>query len=215
MKKIFLVAALAVFTSSAFAQLLTGKSASLAREEPSANWSTLYWQYNPVSFSADGNSHSVDGLSMGFNWNKSLSANLPLFLEFGIGGQICLSDKEIKDFVMVSAKVPIGVNYVFNIPNTPIDLIPSAGLDFRVNLHGQYKGFNYKKMEYDDVDVFSKDEMGDSDHTWNRVQVGFHIGGYVRFWHKLLLGATYQFDFNEIAKDTKMNQANLTLGICF
>ena len=94
--------------------------------------------------------------------------------------------------------------------NTPIDIIPTAGMDFRVHTVGQYDAFD----GHHDVDVFNEDDMGE-DYTWNRFQVGAHIGANVRFWKKLLLGVNYQFEINELAKDLTTSQTNLTLGICF
>ena len=220
MKKIFLVAALAVFTSSAFAQLLTGKSASLAKEE-SRNWSYLYLQYNAGTFNGDVSSKyltldgTYNGFSFGYNMDFRLTDAIPLFLETGIAGQISLSEIDFPlggkaDFTMLSAKIPLGVSYVFDIPNTPISIIPNAGFDFRINALAQ--------LDFDgagDIDLFDKEDMLGSDNTWDRFQVGAHIGANVRFWKKLLLGVNYQFDFNEIGPDTSLGQVNLTVGLCF
>lgn len=226
MKKFLLVAMLAVFTSSAFAQLMTGKSAAFAKEE-SRNWNYIYVQYNPGVFSPkEGSSKSFNALSFGWNIDFALSQSIPLYLETGIGMQwsfysedetyyltTALSTKRETTFNMLSAKIPVGVGYKFDIPNAPISIVPNAGLDFRINALAESEikvGGNSTKY-----DMFSSNDMGGSDYTWNRFQVGGHVGVNAIFWKKLLVGFSYQMDFSEIAKDCHVYQGNLTVGYCF
>lgn len=225
MKKIFLVAMMAVFTSTAFAQLMTGKSAAFAKEE-SKNWSYIYVQYNPGVFSPkEGSSKSYNGLSLGYNMNFRLTQSIPLFLETGIGAQWSHYNEEESGYGakyertlnMISAKIPVGVGYAFDIPNTPITIIPNAGFDFRINAYGEIKteASGYGTSGSKTYNVFDKDDMGSSDATWNRFQFGGHIGVNARFWSKLLVGFSYQMDFTEIAKDCHLYQGNITVGYCF
>ena len=227
MKKLLLVALMAAFTTTSFAQLLTGTSVARS-EEKSSNWSYLYFQYSPGLFSPkEGDSETYNAVSFGWNQNIHLSNRIPLFLEFGIGVQYSFYNKK-EDYSdlysyygyhmsyksetklnMVSMKIPLGVSYVFDIPNTPISIIPNLGFDFRINTWAEQKYNGHT------VNPFDKDDMGSSDATWNRFQVGGHAGVNARFWKKLLVGFSYQLDFSEIAKDLRMNQANITVGYCF
>lgn len=50
MKKLFIIAALAVVCTSVSAQFAKSKSASTAKSD---GWSTIYLQYNPMTFNDD------------------------------------------------------------------------------------------------------------------------------------------------------------------
>ena len=226
MKKVLLVALMAVFTTSAFAQILTGKSAALVKENN--NWSYVYLQYNAGSFSPDkGDSENFNAVSLGWNKNIRLTSSLPLYLETGLGLQFSFSSESESDkyyeveenTFLMSVKVPVGVSYAFDIPNAPVAVIPTAGLDLRFNAVGTYKYEEtdkyYDETDSETINLFDKDDMGGSDYTWNRFQIGAHIGVNARFWNKLLVGYAYQFDFSEISKKTHINQHNITIGYCF
>lgn len=221
MKNFLLVALMTTFASSAFAQLMTGKSAAYAKE-PSRNWAYIYVQYNPGTFSPkDGDSQSFNAFSFGSVANWSLSKKIPLYLDMNYGlqysffseDQKTLGIKTEESFNMLSLKYALGVNYKYDIPNTPIAIVPNAGIDLRVNFLAERKlESDGNSMKYN---LFSSDDMGGSDYTWNIVQVGAHVGVNALIWQKLLVGVSYQFDFTEIAKDLHMNQVNLTLGYSF
>lgn len=255
MKKIFVFALMAMFSLASQAQIVSSRSSHVETvpevKEPSRNWSYLYMQYNGGAFSADGESESYDGFSFGYNINYRLTDAIPLFLETGIGMQFTLKEydnfiisstsysKDKWDLVMGSFKIPLGVSYVFDIPNTPISIIPNAGADFRINFagmmnpsNGNVKDYLDKQLGHEYMDLFKKsdwEEIGKAAYgmstsaaadyadeaKWNRFQVSGHIGVSARFWRKLLVGFQYQFDFSEIAKDVTMNQLNATVAVCF
>lgn len=218
MKKIFSLVLLAMFAMGTYAQIVSSRSTGVTKQEaPADGWSMFYLQWNPSSFVPDqGSSESFTGLSMGWNKAVSLTPSNPLFLEFGIGLQYSFKkldkymgwDVDI-NYSMFSLKAPVQVDYAYNIPNSTIALIPNAGLDFRFNVGG--------KMKSDDVSInlFDKDDMGGSDNTWNRFQVGWHIGLNASFNKKLLLGLSYGSDFSEIATKTKISTTSLTVGFFF
>ena len=70
-------------------------------------------------------------------------------------------------------------------------------------------------LEEKDVNLFNKDDMGSDDKTWNRFQVGWHIGLNVRINNQFLVGASYGTDFSEIVKKVKIHTASITVGYCF
>lgn len=138
-----------------------------------------------------------------------------------------LMDPEMK-INMISAKVPISLAYTYQIPDSKITLIPYVGIDFRVNIIGKASAkYNLTSngktalkqagvsLEEKDVNLFNKDDMGSDDKTWNRFQVGWHIGLNVRINNQFLVGASYGTDFSEIVKKVKIHTASITVGYCF
>lgn len=147
-------------------------------------------------------------------------------------------DPELK-YSVLSAKIPVSIAYDFQIPNSNVSITPFAGLDFRFNIIGKQKlewnftseaeealeyhyGSNWEKEKMygyslggEDWNLFDKDDMGSDDATWNRFQIGWHIGVNARFNNKFLVGLSYGTDFSEIAKKTKINTASITVGYCF
>ncbi len=207
MKKIILMAAMAVMTSTAFAQLMTGKSAAISKEFKNK---TFYLQWNPSSIVPDkGSSQSFTGFSIGLNKAWGVSSSLPLYIESGLGIQFSFYSEDDADYKMLSAKIPLSLQYVYEIPNSSVEIIPNLGLDFRINAVGtaEYNGKDYN--------LFDKDDMGGDDYTWNRFQVGWHIGANARFNKKWLVGVSYGTDFSEIAKKAKIHTTSVTLGVCF
>ena len=211
MKKLIILALMATFTTASFAQLVTGRSATYAKTKTeSKNWSYVYVQYNPGSFSpSEGSSTTFNAFSLGFNKNWSLSSSIPLFLESGLGLQYSFASKNKVDYKLLSFKIPVGLTYVYEIPNSPVAIIPATGLDVRLSpmAKGEINGHSYN--------LLSKSDMGSSDATWNVFQLGMHVGVNCRVWEKLLVGYAYQFDFTEIAKKVHVNQHNITIGYCF
>ena len=136
---------------------------------------------------------------------------------------------------MFSAKLPISLAYAFRIPETTLSLIPYVGLDMRLNIMGK-ASLNYNLtplgrtrllqsgaslMEINetfkdrDYDLFDKNDMGSDAATWNRFQVGWHIGINACMDDKVIIGASYGTDFSEIAEKVKIHTTSLTLGYCF
>lgn len=231
MKKVFILALISMFVVATHAQIVSSRSTGITREKvENNNWSTLYLQWNPSSaVPSKGDSKTFTGFSIGYNKAIGLTQQAPLYLEFGLGVQYSYrsdTKKEVyntgygyqtyeldEKFSMLSAKVPFQLDYVYNIPNTSVDIIPNAGLDFRFNILGKikYEGGGYSESR----NLFDKDDMGGDDYTWNRFQVGWHIGLNARFNKKYLLGVSYGTDFSEIAKEVKIHTTSVTLGLCF
>lgn len=55
-------------------------------------------------------------------------------------------------------------------------------------------------------------DMGGTDATWNRFQIGWQIGLNARFNSKFLLGLSYGTDFSEIHKKGKIKTTSITIG---
>lgn len=222
MKKIFVFAIMAMFTLATQAQIVSSRSSRITTTGSVGNydgWNTIYLQWNPSSFSQEiGSSESFTGFSLGYNHAFSLTQSIPLYVEAGIGVQYSFWDGvfyginncKIK---LLSAKVPVSLMYKFDIPNSTISIVPNAGLDMRFNILGKLKNDDLNRT----LDLFDKDDMkyGDVDISWNRFQIGWHVGVNFMFNNQFLVGASYGTDFSEIAKNSKVHTGSITLGYCF
>lgn len=244
MKKIFLLAAMAVMSLASQAQIVSSRSSMVTKEEaPKNGWSTFSIDYMPGSFSADKGtdkkSQSFNGF--GFTWTKasSLTSELPIFLEFGFAGQYFTFSEDFKisgyEFEqtgkMASVKIPLNLIYSYQIPNTEISIDPYVGIYGRVNVWGKTTLKATLAGIDDSYNIFDKDDMGDEDYTWGRFQLGWQIGAKVRFANSFFVGASYGSDFSNIVKyaaflDSKaenissvekvnVNHATLSLGFVF
>lgn len=220
MKKMFMLALVAMLGVQTQAQIVSSRSSMTTRqviEEPKTfdGWSTLYFQWNPMSLSPKhGDSESFTGFSFGYSKATSLTQSLPLFLESGLGvqysywsGEWYTDDDEMN---LLSAKIPVSVMYKYDIPNTSISIVPNLGLDLRFNILGN------ANIDDEDFNLFDEDDMGE-DNAWSRFQIGWHIGVNAMFNNKFMLGVSYGTDFSKIwdEADAKFNTASITLGYCF
>ena len=116
-------------------------------------------------------------------------------------------------FNMWSLKAPINFLYRYDIPNSPVSLLPFVGVNLRYNISGKQEDYNgYKSSE---KDVFDDKEMGGSDYTYNRFQFGWHVGMKAIFLKHIMVGLSYGTDFTEIAKKIKINTLTITAGYTF
>lgn len=140
----------------------------------------------------------------------------------------------------INLQVPVNFVYKFNVADN-VTLSPYIGLNFKLNLVTKYKnevkydtnipenllqqaGVKLEDEKGDWINVYSSDEknMGDKNLTWNRFQMGWHIGVGVQY-KPFYLGVQFGTDFipaykKDINKETyKMSTTNLkvSLGYCF
>jgi len=226
MRKIkFIVAAMFLaVSSSAFAQFTN--SSSQSSNVNADGWNTFYFQLNPSKISIDvkdSKNQSFTGLTLGYGKAIHISSSEPLYFETGIAVQYSFykdddDDYETYDDHMASAKVPLNILYNFQIPNSTIEIAPYLGATLRYNIWGEEKvtpNSKYKDEKEKTYNLFDKKDMGGSDYTWNRFQIGWQVGVNARFNSKLLLGLSYGTDFSEIYKKGKINTASITIGYCF
>lgn len=234
---LFIMLFMACFVMNASAQFSNSGSSKAAISDNS-DWSTIYVEWNPSNANIPKNNdffwdNKVDGkfngYSLGYSRSISLTPSIPIFLELGLTGQflhkswINSDDGQFK-ISAISVKIPINALYKIDIPNSPVSLIPFAGINVRVNVWGQGKWTE----EYDDNDdtdessftfnVFDKTEMEWLDYknsTGKRVQVGWQVGLKGRFAKKIIIGGSYGSDFNAIFKDLKVHTVTILLGYSF
>lgn len=214
MKKILILAFVALSMVQANAQIVSSRSSMVTRhvtnEQKSYDgWKTLGIEYLPGSFSYNGGSQSFTGWAANYTQANAITQSMPLFLEWGVGVQYSYTSEDDETINYVSVKVPVNLIYDFQIPNTNINLDPYVGLKFRGNIWGE--------LEYDDdyyEESYSYNLFGD-ECDWKRFQIGGQIGLKARFNNKFFLGIGYSFDFNEIAEKTNVNEVSISAGIVF
>ena len=180
-------------------------------------FSTFYLQYNAASqkYSHDGHSISTSLPSFSAGYTKAFPLGPSLYIEPGVALQYLFkSEKEdgrTEKFSMLSAKIP--VNVIYSLPvGDGIYIDPYAGVYLRGNILAQYKYEHGGHSET--VDLFSKDDMGSSDNTAKRMQVGMNLGVRARF-SKFLVGLGYSMDLTDFTKNEKTNSFDITLGMTF
>lgn len=181
----------------------------------------------------DADSYFDNDLINGFTKAMNYFLNSPYMYKYDEDDLKSICDPEMK-FYMFSAKVPINLVYNWQLPNSNISIAPFAGITLRYNFYGKEE-FKYnwnsdfemywKKVygkqgferDYGDKEsnIFDKDDMGSSDATWKRFQIGWQIGVNARFSNQFLVGVSYGSDFSEIYKKAKINTTSITLGYCF
>lgn len=252
--KIIAVAAMMMAATGVSAQFTNTGSRSSNSTADTEGWSTLWVEFNPGTVSPKkGDGESFTGLSIGYSKAFSLSANIPLFLEAGVGAQYSFKSldmgEELDDdyyeycdpsikYTMISAKIPVNFMYAWQIPNSSVTLMPFVGINMRFNIVGNYKfdwnwsddmieyfedryGSKWEDMTEDgiplggiDRNLFDEDDMG-KNGTWNRFQIGWHIGVKARFGKSFMLGAAYGGDFSEVADGLKVSNGSISVGYTF
>lgn len=243
MKKFyFIVVALLMISASASAQFVNSQGGRRSNVGSTADvesvFNTFDFTYSPVTMKTiakyDGSSYTetedLNAVSLGWTQARSILSTLPLYIQYGAGLQYAWqTDKESESGVEVKStvsfltlKVPVNVLYNFNIPNTPVAIMPYAGLSLHAHLLGQ----NKYTVSYDDEtrtekeNFFSKEDMDDD--PYNRIVLAWQIGAKVAF-RNLLFGVAYEgpvtslYKYSEDGASVRFNysQVNISLGIKF
>ena len=161
-------------------------------------------------------SFSTNGFGLNFIHGFSLSNNLPMFLE--VGGNVNFNfysktdessiwDEPLKyksQFQNINMQVPVNFVWRFNVVED-FTIAPYVGLNFKLNFMSRMRAYIdgdwEDKAEEDETKEWtnlfsdSKDKgVGDKDLTWNRFQMGWHVGVTFQYtqWS---LGVQYGTDF--------------------
>lgn len=114
MKKMILLAAMAVLGLQAQAQIVSSRSSMTTRQvinEPKTNtgWSTFGLEYLPSNFSSDGHSESFSGFAVNYTNAISVTQSAPVFIEWGLGAQYSRWSEGDETIHYASVKVPLNV----------------------------------------------------------------------------------------------------------
>ncbi len=184
---------------------------------------------------------NLNGFGLEYIHGFSVSKTLPMFIETGIKFQIGFGSVSNDDYSVsgyygdieliqkgqqMSFSVPVNFTYRFPLGDQ-MNIAPYFGLNFKIHALGRMK--EVAKFEDDDLQdqwddeyadeikwysVFDKKDMGDKDATWNRFQMGWHIGAgfsYKAFY----VGLQYGTDFISAFKYKKyaINTGNLAIKV--
>lgn len=197
-------------------------------------------------FIGDEDHISLNGFAVDYIHGFSLSKTLPMFIETGLKanfgfGSVEGDSEDVYDVTLteklqmqnISLSVPVNFAYKFGVSDN-VTITPYLGLNFKLHLMGRMRmkvdmdGGDPDDFDMDEddlvgdwINIFSDDEedgMGDKDATWNRFQLGWHVGAGVNF-KKVYLGISYGTDFIKAFKYKKasVNSGNLavTVGYTF
>lgn len=232
--RFYLLLALVALTGNVSAQNASTVSQRQVFGVDTEGWNTAWVEYNMGTFKVDvkgADDQSFTGFSLGYSHAFSLSLTTPLFVEVGLGGQYSSYEKEWYEdeeyydgsgtfrsrrsngLDLWSIKAPINFLYRYDIPNSLVSLMPFVGVNLRFNVSGKQENYiGYKTLE---ADVFDDKEMGGSDNTFNRIQLGWHVGMKANFLKHIMVGLSYGTDITEISKKTKINALTITAGYIF
>lgn len=219
MKKVISLAVMAMLAVSASAQLASDMSATDIDAPGSYNlvgvsYDNLRLSGKNYDFGND-KSWGLNGFGVEYTHGFSLSSSLPMYLEAGFKFNIGYGSKSIDEdyddysykikMQMMRLNVPVSYAWRFNVGDG-MAVTPYAGLDFRFNVLGRIKANDDEWMS-----VFNEDDMGE-DETWNRFQLGWHIGVGFNYKH-LYVGVNYGTDFINAFKYKKSSVSSGNLGI--
>ena len=208
MKKTFL------FLSS----LLAGVSTTIAQNADTDNYSRFELSYASTKFSYQNLDDDTNGFSAGFLWGDNLSANLPLFVEYGFNLTYVIGKDEASDTYYGTAKetdkflnvaLPLNLAYKIALADN-VSLVPFAGLNFKVNLVGkaEMEATGYSNVT---LDFFDDEEV---ENTAKRFQLGANVGLGLNI-NNVYVGYRFQPDFIEYVDNLKTKTHYISLGLNF
>jgi hypothetical protein len=191
-------------------------------------------------FMEDENHLYLNGFAVEYIHGFSVSKSLPMFVETGVKANFgfgSLEGEEEEEYsISITPKlqvqdiylaVPVNYAYKFGIGDN-CAITPYLGLNFKLHLMSRLRtkieldGADPDDLNLDDddltgdwVNLYSDDEddgMGDKDATWNRFQLGWHIGVGFNYKH-LYVGVNYGTDFINAFKYKKSSVSSGNLGI--
>lgn len=156
--------------------------------------------YRNVHFSAEGSGVSYNGGSFDYIHGFSVSKKLPIYVQTGASLGFTTKDTGSGAYGgYATIDVPVSAAYRFEIPNTPLVLLPYLGLDFKGNIIGT-------------SDVASDTQEWFSKYDYRRFQLGWNLGVGL-LYKKLYFGLGYGTDFIQIAKKVNTGTFQVSLGL--
>lgn len=201
MKKIISLAIIAASAMSVSAQLASDMS--LSEIDAPSSYNLVGISYDNTNLSGKNyifngkESMGLNGFGVEYTHGFGLSRSLPMYLEaglkFNMGFGSNTDDGDKLKMQMMRLSVPVSYAWRFGFGDG-MAFSPYAGIDFRFNAVGKLKVENSAGNETEWVSVFDKDDMGGEDDTWNRFQMGWHIGARFEY-SRVFLGVSYGTDF--------------------
>lgn len=233
MKKILLFGAMTAMALTASAQRANDADASWMNDGQPSNYNLLSVSYDNTHLGFHEKGEPSDGIGLnGFGLEYThgfgLTKAYPMYLEVGIKWNMGFGSETYKDYddyekekyQLMRLSVPVSYAWRFGIGDD-FSITPYTGIDFRFNTMGRCKWeevYEGSKEESDWANLFDKDDMGENG-TWNRFQMGWHIGVRVEY-SRAFFGINYGTDFIHIMKyddyfHVSSGNLALTLGYRF
>lgn len=199
------------------------------------------WDINGIALKGGGISYlhgfmpnpSIPGafeIGLNINFGQGTSSESE---ETKIGSSIVNAKYKLTD---INVQIPVNVAYKISF-DSKTSLTPYIGVDFKLHMLSKMKSFGYlytpdsndsleplpTKFEEDWSNLFDKNEMGGSQYTYNRFQLGWHIGLRLQY-DMVAFGVQYGTDFipayNQLIQGVgtpKVNTSttNISLAFCF
>ncbi len=171
-------------------------------------------------------------LEAGLQFNTAIKSSTLESESFDVefeGKDYYVNAKAKEKFTNINLAVPVNFVYRFNVADN-FYVSPYVGINFRVNVLGKVKDSididtnlpsDFKdelkdaaEEEEVSASLYSKDDMGGSDFTWNRFQMGWQIGVGAEY-NNIYLGLQYGTDFIPAFKyeDAKINNGRLAVSV--
>lgn len=227
MKKLFLGAL--IVSCAAFVNAQDYNRVALSYEHPSLN-------FNKEASFWDEKGETVGLNGFGINYIHGFGVAKNMFVETGANFNFDFGTKSLKEtdeesweeyktkFQNINLQVPVNFVYRFNVTEN-ISIDPYVGLNFKLNVVSKFKD-DYTSSDPEDnelgewINLFNKDEknMGDKDYTWNRFQMGWHVGvgcNYQRYYLGIQFGTDFipAYSHNFEGNKPKVNTSNLKISL--
>lgn len=193
------VALMAIATTASAQFANSGKNATKVSTN-TENYNRFMAAYNSFTFSADGGSIDLTGLSVGWNKGIGIVETMPLYVETGLHVMYAFGSKYGSDQSYLGVNVPVLLTYKIT-PSETVAVSPYAGLNLRGNIVGNESDADYKYDYFDDFDA-------------KRFGVGVSLGVNVDL-NKVSLGVGYTTDFTEFMEEIKIDYFTVALGFKF
>ena len=231
--RFFVVASLLAISSGAYAQFTNASSGSSMSSSGIDGWTGVWAEYNPIKLGSDNEDISLSGFSAGGSRTFSITQDIPLLVETGVGVQYASGSKTISmedyygdkvdvktELDIFSAKVPVNLLFGFEIPNSNITVFPFVGVTLRFNISGNMKlsddWGSIKMKVFDEDDVKEKmATIGRNGNAFERFQVCWQIGAKACVGGNFIVGVSYGKDMMEISKGNKIQTTSISVGYTF
>lgn len=170
----------------------------------------------------EGSNETFSGFAIQYVHEWKLAENTPIY--FGTGLKMNSNYKynngkeripgygkvEYKESInIMSLTVPLNVSYKIGLSETAT-LQPYTGFGVKLNVVG--KGSLIVSGDKADFNFFDKIDAGEA--SWNRFQIGWHIGAGVNV-KKFYIGFEYGLDMMSLSSTIKTSHLGISLGLNF
>ena len=155
-------------------------------------------------------SSGLQSLTYSFIHAFGLSSSKPWFAELGAGMEYSWTDGKLGCLHNLAFVIPVRVSYEIETAGS-LRIVPFGGLFLRLNQTGDLDDDYINGSIYKDSDI--TDQYG----KFNRFQVGFQLGGRVRFTKNFHTSLAFKHDLSKWCGriDGKTCNSGLSLGLDF